>query len=246
MQFILTINQVKSLEWGLNAQQAMMFSFIYHVPSWAKPIVFERRTFYAISKEKIIQELPLLTEKPDTAYRILKALELVEVIELSSTSRITLVRLTEKGRTWNTSENYPSKVGKKSELRSEKNPTNQDTNNQDTNHKSTTLACARFAEFWKQYPNKKAKASAEKRWNKIKPDDQTFSLIMSGLSRHKSSRAWLKDNGEFIPHPATWLNERRWEDETESPANPGKHSGFSGQRDYNQGLTRNDDGTLSF
>lgn len=144
MQFILTINQVKALEWGLNAQQAMMFSFIYQVPSWAKPIIVERRTFYAISKEKIIQELPLLTEKPDTAYRILKALELVEVIELSNTSKITLVRLTEKGRTWNTSENYPSKVGKKSEVRSEKNPTNQDTNNQDT--KDQKLSCHQQAE----------------------------------------------------------------------------------------------------
>lgn len=144
MQFILTINQVKALEWGLNAQQAMMFSFIYQVPSWAKPIIVERRTFYAISKEKIIQELPLLTEKPDTAYRILKALELVEVIELSSTPKITLVRLTEKGRSWNTSEINPSKVGKKSELRSEKNPTNQDTNNQDT--KDQKLSCHQQAD----------------------------------------------------------------------------------------------------
>jgi hypothetical protein len=134
MQFIVTVNQVKALEWGLNAQQAMLFSFIYSVPSWARPVVMDGKTYYAISKEKITDELPLLTDKPDTAYRILKALELVEVIDLSSTPKITLVRLTEKGRTWNTSENYPSKVGKKSEVRSEKSPTNQDTNNQDTNN----------------------------------------------------------------------------------------------------------------
>lgn len=246
MQFMLHINQVKALEWGINAQQAMMFSFIYTVPSWAKPIVVDRRTFYAISKEKITQELPLLTEKPDTAYRILKALELVEVIELSSTSKITLVRLTEKGRTWNTSENFPSKVGKKSEVRSEKNPTNQDTNNQGTNHKSLTVNDDQFEEFWKQYPNKKAKAAAEKRWKKISPDDKTFASIMSGLARHKSSRAWLKDNGEFIPHPATWLNERRWEDEIGAAQHGDKHSGFSGQRDYTQGVKRNPDGTLTF
>lgn len=133
MQFIVTVNQVKALEWGLNAQQAMLFSFIYSVPSWARPAVVDGKTYYMLSKEKITTELPLLTDKPDTAYRTLKALELVEVIELSSTPKITLVRLTEKGRTWNTSENYPSKVGKKSEVRSENSPTNQDTNNQDTN-----------------------------------------------------------------------------------------------------------------
>jgi PAB1-binding protein PBP1 len=90
-----------------------------------------------LSKAKIADELPLLTDKPDTAYRMLKALELVEIIEMSSTSKITLVRLTEKGRTWNTSEIYPSKVGKKSEVRSENSPTNQDTNNQDTNNQKS-------------------------------------------------------------------------------------------------------------
>ena len=87
MQFIVTVNQVKALEWGLNAQQAMLFSFIYNVPSWAKPAVVEGKTYYMLSKEKITTELPLLTDKPDTAYRILKALELVEVIELSNTPK---------------------------------------------------------------------------------------------------------------------------------------------------------------
>lgn len=132
MQFIVTVNQVKALEWGLNAQQALLFSFLYSVPSWARPAVVGGKTFYMLSKEKITEELPLLTDKPDTAYRMLKALELVEVIELSNTPKITLVRLTEKGRTWNTSEKFPSKVGKISEVGSEKSPTNQDTNNQDT------------------------------------------------------------------------------------------------------------------
>lgn len=132
MQFILTVNQVKALEWGLNAQQALLFSFVYTAPSWCRPIVVEGKTYYALSKAKIAAEIPLLTDKPDTAYRMLKALELVEVIELSNTSKITLVRLTEKGRTWNTSEIYPSKVGNLSEVRSEIYPTNQDTNNQDT------------------------------------------------------------------------------------------------------------------
>lgn len=139
MQFIVTVNQVKALEWGLNAQQAMLFSFIYNVPSWAKPAVVEGKTYYMLSKEKITTELPLLTDKPDTAYRILKALELVEVIELSNTPKITLVRLTEKGRTWNTSENYPIKVGKKSEVRSENSPTNQGTNNQGTNNQENPI-----------------------------------------------------------------------------------------------------------
>ncbi len=156
MQFTVTINQAKALEWGLNSQQALLFAFVYGCPSWAKALKTDDGIFFALSKAKIIEELPLLTDKPDTAYRMLKALEEVGLIELSSTSNITLFRLTEKAAEWNkkldgsekyptppetkgrkkirsTSEKSPSKVGKKSELGSEKSPTNQDTNNQVTN-----------------------------------------------------------------------------------------------------------------
>jgi len=156
MQFTLTINQVKALEWGLNSQQALLFAFIYGCPSWTKPIKTDDGIFFALSKAKIIEELPLLTDKPDTAYRMLKALEEAGLIELSSTSNITLFRLTEKAIEWNqkldgsekyptppknkgrkkirsTSEKNPIKVGEKSESGSEKFPTNQDTNHQGTN-----------------------------------------------------------------------------------------------------------------
>lgn len=154
MQFTLTINQQKALEWGLNAQQALLFAFVYECPSWAKPIKTDGGIFYALSKAKIIEELPLLTNKPDTAYRLLRQLEAAGVIELSHTPSITLVRLTDKGRTWNRaadgSEKYPSMVGKKSEVGrkniragSEKSPTNQDTSNQDTNHEEQGASAPR-------------------------------------------------------------------------------------------------------
>ena len=156
MQFTVTINQAKALEWGLNSQQALLFAFVYGCPSWANPIKTDSGIFFALSKAKITEELPLLTDKPDTAYRMLKALEEAGLIELSSTSNITLFRLTAKAAEWNKkldgsekyptsgqskgrkkiragSEKNPSKVGKKSDPRSEKNPTNQDTSNQVTN-----------------------------------------------------------------------------------------------------------------
>ena len=156
MQYTITINQPKALEWGLNAQQTLLFAFVYECPSWANPIKTDTGIYFALSKAKIVEELPLLTDKPDTAYRLLKALRDAGLIELSSTSSITLIRLTEKAKEWNrkldgsekyptskaldgrrkirsTSEKSPSKVGKKSEPRSEKSPTNQDTNNQGTN-----------------------------------------------------------------------------------------------------------------
>jgi DNA-binding PadR family transcriptional regulator len=153
MQYTLSINQTKALEWGLNAQQALLFSFVYECPSWCKAVTKDDTVFYALSKQKIVDELPLLTDKIDTVYRLLKQLAAKGVIELSHTSSITLVRLTDIGKTWNHdhkgSEKYPSngrknirgKVGKISEqgrkkIRegSENSPTNQDTSNQDTSN----------------------------------------------------------------------------------------------------------------
>jgi len=215
MQFILTINQVKALEWGLNAQQALLFAVVYDAPRWADPIYVDGKVFYKLSKSKIVSELPLLTEKPDTAYRMLKALELVEVIELSSTSKITLIHITAKGKEWNTSEKYPSKVGKISEVRSEIFPTDQVTINQVTSNTKSSPPNEHFSvafeAFWKMYPKKVSKADALKAWGKIKAELVT--TIMQALATHVTCEQWVKDDGRFIPNAATWLNGKKWEDE---------------------------------
>ena len=96
MQFTVTINQAKALEWGLNSQQALLFAFVYGCPSWANPVKTDSGIFFALSKAKITEELPLLTDKPDTAYRMLKALEEAGLIELSPVG----LRVTDKGREW--------------------------------------------------------------------------------------------------------------------------------------------------
>jgi hypothetical protein len=70
-----------------------------------------------------------------------------------------------------------------------------------------------FATFWEQYPKKVAKPQALKAWKKIKPAGQILADLMAGLERQKVSADWQKDGGQFIPHPATWLNGRRWEDQ---------------------------------
>jgi len=73
-----------------------------------------------------------------------------------------------------------------------------------------------FDLFWKAYPRKVAKASALKSWNKIKPSENLVADILKSLSEQIKSDGWQKDNGKYIPHPATWLNGNRWEDETET------------------------------
>jgi uncharacterized protein YdaU (DUF1376 family) len=103
-----------------------------------------------------------------------------------------------------------------------------------------------FDSFWKLYPKKASKKDAIKAWSKIEPDKHPE--IMQGLANHRTCDQWVKDEGQFIPNAATWLNAERWEDEVK-PARPvgvSKHSGFSGQRDYEAGLHDNGDGTYGF
>ena len=69
-----------------------------------------------------------------------------------------------------------------------------------------------FSDFWKQYPRKVAKPAAERAWKKIKVDEKLFVIILAAIAVHKESPSW--NENRFIPHPATWLNQRRWEDET--------------------------------
>lgn len=70
-----------------------------------------------------------------------------------------------------------------------------------------------FLEFWQIYPRKKSKGAAEKAWLRIKPDERLTERILAAVKRATTSADWAKDGGQFIPHPATWLNAKGWEDE---------------------------------
>lgn len=70
-----------------------------------------------------------------------------------------------------------------------------------------------FETFWKAYPRKVAKAKAKESFARINPDAEQLQLMLTALEKQKRSQQWTKDNGQFIPHPTTWLNQKRWEDE---------------------------------
>lgn len=73
-----------------------------------------------------------------------------------------------------------------------------------------------FLSFWKAYPRKVAKAQALKAWKKaLKKPSFPRENILSILGRHKNQRQWLENEGRYIPHASTWLNQERWEDEIE-------------------------------
>ncbi len=70
-----------------------------------------------------------------------------------------------------------------------------------------------FDEFWQAYPKKRAKDDAMKAFAKRKPDRDLLDKMLKAIEAQKRSDDWLKDGGQFIPYPATWLNDARWMDE---------------------------------
>lgn len=76
----------------------------------------------------------------------------------------------------------------------------------------------RFADFWRCYPKKVGKDAALKVWEKLKPSADLLAQMLAVLAWQKQQEAWVKDGGQFVPHPATWLNQGRWQDErSEAP-----------------------------
>ena len=69
-----------------------------------------------------------------------------------------------------------------------------------------------FEAFWTAYPRKTAKAAASKAFARLRADDALLTVIVEAVNRQAKSEQWRKDDGQFVPHAATWLNGRRWED----------------------------------
>jgi hypothetical protein len=79
-----------------------------------------------------------------------------------------------------------------------------------------------FLLFWQAYPTgcrgKAGKGAAYKSWQRQKLNKHLPEVI-AALAKWKKSDQWTKDFGAYIPNPATWLNQKRWEDELPKEAN---------------------------
>jgi len=81
-----------------------------------------------------------------------------------------------------------------------------------------------FLLFWDVYPNKIGKGKAFDVWKKSGCEKLNGEITRS-VEEQKKCQQWKKDNGQFIPHPSTWLNQRRWEDEPMSEQSTGTDYG---------------------
>lgn len=149
--------------------------------------------------------------------RILNKLKIEQQIEQQTSNKNSLITL----KNWSEYQ----QIGQQSEQQADNNRTTSgqqsDTNKNVKNNKNiknvknnTNMAGedTDFDQFWKAYPKKSGKEAARVSFAK-KTKGVSLDIILGAIEKQKRSVQWTKDNGQYIPNPATWLNQGRWEDE---------------------------------
>ncbi|GGA28678.1 hypothetical protein [Dyella nitratireducens] len=96
-----------------------------------------------------------------------------------------------------------------------------------TRHRADDGRTDRFDQFWSTYPRHQGKKAAAKAFAKVAPDDELLEVMLAAVARQRTCDQWQRDGGQFVPHAATWLNGRRWEDEAPPTAQGGQHASAS-------------------
>lgn len=96
----------------------------------------------------------------------------------------------------------------------------------------------KFDQFWTTYPKKVGKKEARKAFEKINPSEELLKKILSAVEEQSKSKQWLKDGGEYIPNPTTWLNQERWDDELKMKENQGETDKTNKTNRSNQQIIR--------
>ena len=79
--------------------------------------------------------------------------------------------------------------------------------------RSASSSDDRFRRFWSAYPRRVGRAACWVWWQRAKPDDAMVDQMIATLAWQCRTAEWTKSNGDFVPHPRTWLNQGRWLDE---------------------------------
>lgn len=226
MKYNILLNQIKAVEWGLSSSEAIVLSWIYELPSWAKRIEYDGNFYFHGNRNEACNELPIVTEKSDTMYRIYKSLSNKGIVNIICINKQDYLSLTEKGKEWYMSEKNPSNGNKSDETRkkirenSEKNPTYNNTNNNNTkdNIKEDTNVSKKVTNIIRQedvdylyslYPSKcptKNKSNGKGASDKIKirsllktmPKEELEFTIKAYVQQCTENGEWMKNFSTFL------------------------------------------------
>ena len=221
MRYTISIDQTHSIEWGLSLSEAALFSFIYSLPAWAEQIHTKGETWFFASRNKAIDEMPIITDKSDTIYRLYKSLQLKGIIRWEKFGEKDCIMITEKGKNWNSSK---TDLGNKSDLtrknirnKSENNPTynstkNNNTNNNNISSKNSKEFCQNeeieIIDFPKQKINPFQAVSDVEKERKIAPKErkpnlnyEAFTIFCQTFEQLSGANYPTDQNGNYIMMP---------------------------------------------
>ena len=260
MRFSTYLNNAKCMEWKINAQQGILFALLYEAPAWAKEEIIENKAYYFVSRNLILEELPMFFEKSDTVYRNLKVLQEKGLIEYIKQGKKDLIRITAKGKTWNefkdnnseknpsseqNSEKNPSNLGKKSEKQennSEKNPTN---NNTIYNYNNTNILNNIYSSVI-DYLNKKTERTGKEKYSST--STKTQKLIKARLREKyeledfktvidKKCKEWLGTDMEKYLRPETLFG-NKFESYLKQKTGGNKNGNTGNKRSYTRNVEK--------
>ncbi len=146
MKYTLTLDVPNSKGWGLNLSESALFAWLFSVPSWAEKAILDGEVWHFAARSKAIEETGgIITDKPDTIYRLYKSLESKGVIRWQKIGPKDYIQITAKGACWNSDKKtevgkFSEQTRKKIRTSSEKNPTYNNTIDNETNDKEDTPA----------------------------------------------------------------------------------------------------------
>lgn len=78
--------------------------------------------------------------------------------------------------------------------------------------------CLLFRRFWDAYPRKEKRPAAVKAFSRLGATEEVLNQMLAAMERQRRAGGCLDnrktpDGRSTIPHPSSWLNQRRWEDE---------------------------------
>jgi hypothetical protein len=151
---------------------------------------------------KISQETGLSEQNVRTA---LKHLISTNEVTKYTTSKYTIITIT----------NYDKFQQPTNQLTNNQPTTNQQLTTNNNNNNNNNIYTSRFKKFWDKYPRKIGKSKAQTIYKRKVNTEQKEKDVLEGLDRYLTKWKTEKTMKEYIPHPTTWLNQERWNDEIE-------------------------------
>lgn len=206
-----------------NDGEAMAFAWLVLRASWKPARVRYKGKTINLERGQLslsVRDFAAAIDRPKGwVERLLKRLENGTMVETRSETGVTVITICNYDK-YQAQQDSRRTVGGTPDDTDAGHRTKKETKNKE---QDSSILCD-FDQFWKAYPNKKAKPQALKAYAKAleKTDHAT---LVAAVHAQRGWRTWIDG---FVPHPATWLNAERWTDEPDANAGQASHAKPSG------------------